>query len=40
MTHNEPKGHDLLSTLIELLADQEGVKITYETRKETHARTA
>jgi hypothetical protein len=24
-----PNGKDLLSTLIELLADQEGVKITY-----------
>lgn len=27
---NEPKAVDLLATLIELLADQEGVKITYE----------
>lgn len=26
----EPSGKDLLSTLIDLLADQEGVKITYE----------
>jgi hypothetical protein len=26
----EPKAVDLLKTLIELLADQEGVKITYE----------
>lgn len=26
----EPKGADLLATLINLLADQEGVKITYE----------
>lgn len=26
----EPKGIDLLATLIDLLADQEGVKITYE----------
>lgn len=26
----EPTGKDLLATLIELLADQEGVKITYE----------
>ena len=26
----EPKGADLLATLIDLLADQEGVKITYE----------
>ena len=27
---NEPNGKDLLATLIALLADQEGVKITYE----------
>ncbi len=26
----EPKGTDLLATLIDLLADQEGVKIKYE----------
>lgn len=26
----EPNGIDLLATLINLLADQEGVKITYE----------
>lgn len=26
----EPKGVDLLATLIELLAEQEGVKINYE----------
>lgn len=26
----EPNGLDLLATLIDLLADQEGVKITYE----------
>ena len=26
----EPSGKDLLATLIALLADQEGVKITYE----------
>ena len=26
----EPKGHDLLATLIKLLAEQEGVKIKYE----------
>lgn len=26
----EPKGKDLLETLIKLLAEQEGVKITYE----------
>jgi hypothetical protein len=25
-----PKGNDLLAVLINLLADQEGVKITYE----------
>lgn len=27
---NTPKGNDLLALLIHLLADQEGVKITYE----------
>lgn len=27
---HEPKGKDLLATLIKLLAEQEGVKITYE----------
>lgn len=26
----EPKGEDLLATLIKLLAEQEGVKIKYE----------
>ena len=26
----EPNGKDLLATLIKLLAEQEGVKITYE----------
>ena len=26
----EPNGKDLLATLIDLLADQEGVKIVYE----------
>lgn len=30
MTGKSPNGTDLLKTLIELLADQEGVKITYE----------
>lgn len=30
----EPNGKDLLATLIELLADQEGVKITYEIEEE------
>ena len=29
----EPKGQDLLATLIKLLAEQEGVKITYEFEK-------
>jgi hypothetical protein len=29
-----PNGNDLLKTLIELLADQEGVNITYEIKKE------
>lgn len=29
-----PNGLDLLATLIELLADQEGVKITYELEEE------
>ena len=28
----EPNGKDLLKMLIDLLAEQEGVKITYETR--------
>lgn len=27
---NEPKGTDLLATLIKLLGEQEGVKITYQ----------
>lgn len=30
MNQKEPRGIDLLATLIDLLADQEGVKITYE----------
>jgi len=30
MVAKEPKAVDLLATLIDLLADQEGVKITYE----------
>lgn len=30
---NEPKGADLLRTLIKLYAEQEGVKITYELQK-------
>ena len=29
-----PNGLDLLATLIDLLAEQEGVKITYELTKE------
>ena len=31
----EPKGADLLKTLIDLLAEQEGVKITYEIKETT-----
>ena len=34
---NEPNGKDLLALLIELLADQEGVKITYELEDEVAA---
>ena len=30
----EPTGFDLLTTLINLYAEQEGVKITYELKKE------
>ena len=30
---NEPNGKDLLATLIKLLAEQEGVVITYELEK-------
>jgi len=30
---SEPRGVDLLSTLVELLAEQEGVKITYELKE-------
>jgi hypothetical protein len=30
----EPNGKDLLKTLIELLAEQEGVKITYEIKEQ------
>jgi hypothetical protein len=32
MPMKKPNGKDLLALLIKLLADQEGVKITYETR--------
>ncbi len=31
---NEPNGKDLLATLINLLADQEGVKIKFELKGE------
>jgi hypothetical protein len=31
---NEPNGKTLLETLVKLLAEQEGVKITYEVRDE------
>lgn len=34
-TSNPPRGVDLLAKLLDLLAEQEGVKITYEI-KETH----
>lgn len=30
---NEPKGVDILAALLTLLADQEGVKITYEIKE-------
>lgn len=33
MPMKEPNGNYLLVLLVSLLADQEGVKITYETRK-------
>ena len=33
----EPNGNDLLKLLIDLLADQEGVKITYETWETAHS---
>lgn len=32
---NQPKGTDLLRTLIELLAEQEGVKIEYIIKERT-----
>ena len=32
----EPRGIDLLRTLIELYADQEGVKITYQLEEVKH----
>ena len=31
----QPKGEDILATLIKLFAEQEGVKITYELKKES-----
>ena len=34
MTEYKPNGRDLLATLIDLLAEQEGVKIKYEITKE------
>lgn len=34
MTNNAPTGEFLLSLLVELLAEQEGVKVTYEICKE------
>ena len=39
MTKNKPSGKDLYAKLIELLADQKGVTITYELKEkdnETH----
>ncbi len=33
MNQKEPRGIDLLATLIDLLADQEGVTITYELKE-------
>ena len=36
MQSNEPKGVDLLAKLLDLLAEQEGVKITYTIGKEVH----
>lgn len=33
MEKEAPNGKSLLATLIELLAEQEGVKITYEVRE-------
>lgn len=36
-TSNPPRGVDLLAKLLDLLAEQEGVKITYEIKeKERH----
>ena len=35
--NKEPNGLDLLATLINLWADQEGVKITYELTEEAAA---
>ena len=34
----KPNGADLLDTLIRLLAEQEGVKITYEAWQESHSK--
>ena len=35
---NTPKGKDLIAILINLLADQEGVKITYELEERENVR--
>lgn len=39
MPVKKPSGKDLLALLIKLLADQEGVKITYETWKTANGQT-
>ncbi len=36
VTGNIPTGKDLMKTLIELLADQEGVKIKYEWKEHSN----
>lgn len=35
-TSNPPRGVDLLAKLLDLLAEQEGVKITYEIKESIH----
>lgn len=37
MNNREPNGFTLLATLIDLLAEQEGVKITYKIEGETES---
>ena len=37
MKNKMPNGNDLLALLVDLLADQEGVKITYELTEERAA---